>query len=97
LTAEFGLTAKEKTMELKYVRHSQVGFILWPRTDDLWHAHIGGLLQQRCGGEIVSAGFARLAGGKAKCWGKSESLGIASKPDDSAALAAQLSVKTDGP
>lgn len=81
-------------MELKYVRHSEIGFVLWPRTDDLWHAHIGQLLRQQCRGEIVSAGFAKLAGGKAKCWGMSESLGIASRPDDSAALAAQLAVKT---
>lgn len=31
-------------MELKYVRHSRVGFILWPKTDALYHAHVGKLL-----------------------------------------------------
>jgi hypothetical protein len=61
---------KGNAVELKYVRHSEIGFILWPRTDDLWHAHIGQLLSKQCQGTIVSAGFAKLAGGKAKCWGE---------------------------
>jgi hypothetical protein len=74
-------------MELKYVRHSRIGFILWPRTDDLWHSHIGNALPR---GGIESAGFASVKGGKVQCWGKSESLGIPSAPDDSKALAQQL-------
>ena len=77
-------------MELKYVRHSRIGFILWPSTEDLWHKHIAELALDHAGGEIVSTGFARLACGKAKTWGMSESLGIASMPDDSTALAEQL-------
>ena len=76
-------------MELKYVRHCNIGFVLWPRTEDLWHSHIGEVLN-RAGGGIVSAGFASVDGGVAKCWGRSESLGIPSKPDDSQALAKQL-------
>lgn len=76
--------------ELKYVRHSRLGFVLWPRTDDLWHSHVGHALDTRVDGGIISAGFASVAGGVARCWGKSESLSISSRPDDSEALAAQL-------
>lgn len=78
-------------MDLKYVRHSIVGFILWPRTDDLWHSHVGKVLPKA--GRIESAGFASLAGGKVRCGGGSESLHINSRPDDSEALAAQLGLK----
>lgn len=77
------------TVELKYVRHSALGFMLWPRTDDLWHSDVGKLLR-RVPGEIVSAGFACVAGGTASCWGESESLDIKSQKGDSEALAAQL-------
>lgn len=76
-------------MELKYVRHSSLGFVLWPRSDDLWHAHIGQTLG-RVRGTIVSAGFATVAGGVAHCWGESESLKIKSQKGDSEALAEQL-------
>ena len=77
-------------MQLKYVRHERIGFILWPRTDDLWHSHVGRLAQSKAGGEIVSAGFVDLGGGAPRCFGMSESLGIASRDDDSDALAAQF-------
>lgn len=76
-------------MELKYVRHSRLGFVLWPSSDALWHSHVGAAVR-RIGGEIISAGFASVAGGVAKCWGMSESLSIKSRADDSEALAAQL-------
>lgn len=77
------------TTELKYARHSEIGFVLWARQDDLWHSHIGATVR-RVGGEIISAGFATLAGGVAQCWGESESLKIKSRKDDSEALAKQL-------
>lgn len=76
-------------MELKYVRHSIIGFVLWARQDDLWHSHIGNTVRV-VGGEIISAGFATVAGGVAKCWGASESLKIKSRADDTDALAKQL-------
>lgn len=79
-------------MELKYVRHSLLGFVLWKRTDDLWHSHVGATVR-RTGGEILSAGFASVSGGAARCWGMSESLGIASRDDDAEALAKQLGLK----
>jgi len=78
-------------MSLKYVRHEEIGFVLWPRTDALWHSHVGRLLQQRRDGKIVSAGFVEFgAGGVPTCFGMSESLNIASREDDSEALAKQL-------
>ncbi len=79
-----------QTHELKYVRHSALGFVLWLRQDDLWHSHVANLTLQERQGEILSAGFATLAGGVVECWGRSESLKIGCRPDDSAALAAQL-------
>jgi hypothetical protein len=75
--------------ELKYVRHSSLGFVLWPKSDDLWHSHMGALLR-RVPGEIVSAGFAIVAAGIVNCYGRSESLDISSVEGDSDALAKQL-------
>lgn len=80
-------------MELKYVRHSRIGFILWVSDGGLYHVSVGNLLREEVGGEIVSAGFARLTGERVKCYGMSESLNIASKPEDSSALAAQLGMR----
>ncbi len=80
-------------MSLKYVRHEEIGFVLWARTNALWHLHVGDLLQSRRQGEIVSAGFVEFGpGGVPRCFGMSESLGIASRDDDSDALAAQLGI-----
>lgn len=77
-------------MELKYVRHSRVGFVLWPKTDALYHAHVGRLMSAVTRGEVLSAGFARVGGGLVSCYGMSESLGIRSAKGDSEALAKQL-------
>lgn len=82
-------------MSLKYVRHEEIGFVLWPRTDALWHSHVGRLLQQRRDGKIVSAGFVEFGqDGKPVCFGMSESLNITSKDGDSEALAQQLGLLT---
>lgn len=81
-------------MSLKYVRHEEIGFVLWPRTDALWHSHVGRLLQQRRDGAIISAGFVEFGPDGPVCFGMSESLGIASRDDDSDALAAQLGIMT---
>lgn len=74
----------------KYVRHSIIGFILWPYSDDLYHSHIGELSVGMGRGHIVSAGFAVIYDGKVTCSGKSESLRIESLPEDSKLLAKQL-------
>ena len=82
-------------MSLKYVRHEEIGFVLWPRTDALWHSDVGQLLRQRQGGNIVSAGFVKFGqDGKPVCFGMSESLNITSKDGDSEALAQQLGILT---
>lgn len=76
---------------LKYIRHATLGFVLWPDSDDLWHATVAACVQRNVPGNIVSAGFASLHGGEASCWGRSESLKLDSQPQlDSAALAKQL-------
>jgi len=75
----------------KYVRHSSIGFILWPKTDFLWHSHIGDVLFKHARGHIISAGFVRILDGDIACFGMSESLGIVSKPEeDTEALKKQL-------
>lgn len=80
-------------MEMKYVRHSVIGFVMWPKTDRLWHSHVGALLN-RAGGKIISAGFVTSTDGVVVCHGKSESLGISSIPGDTEALAAQFGLIT---
>lgn len=76
---------------MKYIRHEKVGFILWPNSDELWHSTIGHLLLTHCVGEILSAGFVYYdVSGKPVCSGRSESLGIAARADDTAALREQL-------
>lgn len=74
----------------KYVRHSIIGFILWPCSDDLYHSHVGDLSVGMARGQILSAGFAVVYDGKVTCSGKSESLRIKSRPEDSELLAKQL-------
>lgn len=74
-------------MEFKYVRHSKVGFIVWPRTDALWHSHVGDMLGGR---HIISAGFCEFSEGKCRCYGFSESLQIGSKIEDSAEMTKQF-------
>ncbi len=81
-----------RSPELKYVRHSTLGFVLWARSDALYHERMGMVLN-RVPGAIMSAGFATLAGGFVRCWGRSESLNIDSRADDSQALADQLGLE----
>lgn len=79
--------------EQKYVRHSVIGFVLWPTQDKLWHAHIGAALHA-VPGTIVSAGFCDVSTGIAVCWGESESLNIQSREEDSALLGKQLGIES---
>lgn len=74
----------------KYVRHSIVGFILFPDQDLLWHRHVGDLVRECAGGKIISAGFAHISKGGVECFGESESLEIKSLPEDSDLLSTQL-------
>lgn len=81
--------------KLKYIRHATLGFILWPNSDDLWHATVAACVQRNVPGAIISAGFASVEGGEARCWGRSESLKLDSQPQlDSEALARQLGLTT---
>lgn len=74
-------------MEHKYIRVKNVGFILWPKSETNlpWHAHVA----KACG-PVISAGFAAIEGGVVACYGRSESLGIDSRPEDSDLLFEQL-------
>lgn len=76
-------------MAQKYIRHAEIGFVIWPKTDALWHSHVGALTSKHRPGDIISAGFVEFTNG-VRCYGMSESLGIESLPDDSEALAKQL-------
>lgn len=82
---------------LKYVRHSVAGFVVWPKHfDEVHHAHVGKMLAGNRNldrGHILSAGFIEwTATGLPVCSGRSESLGIASIPDDTNALRAEWGV-----
>ena len=80
-------------MEHKYVRHSELGFILFPKMEALWHSHVGRFLLQK-GGTLVSAGFVSFRdNGLPKCYGYSESLDLHSKEEDTALLIQQLDLK----
>lgn len=76
-------------MKHKYVR-TQLGFILWPMTDDVYHSHIGKAFERS--GVVISAGFAEVNEGVCWCYGESESLRIKSAKEDTALLAKQLGV-----
>lgn len=79
-------------MKHKYVRHSALGFIIWPMTHDIYHSHIGEMMRANSHGHLISAGFADFSCGTVKCYGLSESLRLASKPEDSRLLAKQLGI-----
>ena len=93
----------KESVELKYVRHVDIGFIVWPMrlggTGNLFHSHVGhatrnvpvGSRVQH--GGIVSAGFAHISHGKVSCYGISESLQIGSLPEDASLLAKQLGLE----
>jgi len=76
-------------MKHKYIRHSSLGFILWPMTDDVFHQHMQNLFRRERG-EIISAGFVEFDDKEAFCYGRSESIGIGGLPDDSEVLNKQL-------
>jgi hypothetical protein len=91
-------------IEMKYIRHSKIGFVLWARTNDVFHSDVANAVlngsERETGnrGEIVSAGFVQLrqsiAGGHLlRCNGQSESLGISSKSEDSDLLYQFLQLK----
>ena len=69
------------TTPLKYIR-TKTGFTIWPDMTRVYHKHMANMN----GEEIISAGFCRYTGTEFVCYGKSESLGISSKPEDSQAL-----------
>lgn len=76
----------------KYIRHSELGFFIWNDMNPVFHKHLAEFLVRHMRGEILSAGFVdiHLEEGAVVCHGRSESLGIESKPGDSAALLTQL-------
>lgn len=85
---------------LKYVRHSVAGFMVWPKHwDEVHHAHVGRMLRGNpslAHGEIVSAGFIDwTAPCLPICHGRSESLGIASRPEDTDALRAEWGLESE--
>lgn len=77
-------------MKYKYINVENLGFIIWPDSDHVWHKHIAQACQMEEPHKIISAGFADIIGGTVRCYGKSESLGISSRPEDSHALAYML-------
>lgn len=87
-------TNTEKTMKFKYINCELTGPILWPYTDHVWHKHIARAAQHEEPNPVMSAGFAEIADGKVRCYGRSDSLGIASNPTaDACAIADVLGME----
>jgi hypothetical protein len=77
-------------MTHRYVRHSVIGFILWPKgPGDLSHDDMRGLLDYG-DGQITSAGMVRFEQGLPVCYGRSVSLSLSAEPDDAEDLAEEL-------
>lgn len=73
---------------MKYIRHSELGFILWAAgRGKPSHAEMA----TKFPGPILSAGFVLTVGGEPPvCFGDSGSLMLASRPDDTEALRQHL-------
>lgn len=80
---------------LKYVRHSELGFTVWPDQVELHHNHVGQLIERRVReGEIVSAGFVDFGQNNLPyCPGRSDSLGIGSQAIDTVDLQKEWGTK----
>ena len=79
---------------MKYVRFD-FGFALIPDCGDIpAHIQLSDLFTRRYEKSLpISAGFVRIKEGKLQCYGRSGSMGLDSKPEDSDLLAEQLGVK----
>lgn len=73
-------------MHLKYIR-CDFGFVLWPKCEEMAHSHMARALNGR---KIISAGFAVIDAEEAHCFGRSESMDLDGKPEDSALLTEQV-------
>lgn len=73
-------------MEHKYIRFQNIGFVIWPKTDSLWHSHVARFVKD----VPVSAGFVTFGVDSVRCYGESESMGMSSLPEDSSLLIVQL-------
>jgi hypothetical protein len=62
-------------------------------SDVLIHSEVGRLGMRQTAERIISAGFAEFSEGTVRCYGESISLRIKSRPDDTQALADQLSIE----
>lgn len=65
---------------MKYIRFDVGGFVVWSDDSGIAHSDMAGC--NPCG-EPISAGFIYFEGNKAVCYGKSVSLGLESKDEDS--------------
>ena len=76
-------------MDWKYIRYEGYGFIIWPNSDKIWHAHMAQSYQRKLSYPI-SAGFIRMTKNGPQCYGRSESLNLDSKAEDTAFLLEQF-------
>lgn len=85
--------------QLKYVRHASTGFVVWPaKFPGLSHREVARAI--RSGedvpqGQTLSAGFVQWdVDGRPLCMGRSESLDLDSRADDTDALRAEWGMTT---
>ena len=72
---------------MKYVRHETKGFFIFPESSDVIHAEVGCMLGLE---GLLSAGFIMFYCGAPTCYGRSESLNLGVRDDDTDALRKQL-------
>lgn len=81
--------------QLKYIRQENNEFTIWADMTDVWHKHMAQLASFRSAIPVISAGFFVIEYHEGetpdvRCFGRSESLNLDSKPEDSALLASFL-------
>lgn len=87
--------------QLKYIRQENNEFTVWSDMTDVWHKHMAQLAEIRTRSKIpvISAGFFVIEyhegeAPEVRCFGRSESLNLDSKPEDSALLASFLGLSS---
>ena len=78
--------------QLKYIRQENDEFTIWADMTDVWHKHMASGVSFQSKIPVISAGFFVIEYHKGEapevsCFGRSESLNLDSKPEDSALLA----------
>jgi hypothetical protein len=78
-------------MKLKYIRHQEHGFIVWPYAKELSHDDVSSLFDST---GIISAGTVDFSDGSASCYGEANSLGVSARWGDTLAIRQQFGLRS---